>query len=87
MYDRVPRGQFKTNPKLLDTIAKQTGGTAFQSYDEEAFREQFEKLEKTVFERTITNFPEEKFMLLAWLAFIFLLLEFFLRTTLLRKFP
>ncbi len=86
-YDRVPRGQFKTNPKLLQSIASQTGGTAFQSYDEEAFREQFEKLEKTVFKRTITNFPEERFMGVAWLAFALLVLELLLRTTLLRKFP
>ena len=87
VYDRVRRGQFKTNPELLESIAKQTGGTAFQSYDESAFREQFEKLEKTVFKRTITNFPEERFMGLAWLAFALLVLELFLRTTLFRKFP
>ncbi|MFT5357647.1 MAG: hypothetical protein ACI9KE_004884, partial [Polyangiales bacterium] len=86
-YKRVQRGQFPANPELLEEIARLTGGQAFQSYDEETFREQFKSLEETVYKRTINNFPDERFMPLVWLALFLLGLEMLLRLTVLRKFP
>ena len=80
-------GDFPANADLLAEIAQLTGGNAFQSYDEGEFRKHFEDLEKTVFERTVTNFPEERFMLFAQLALLMLLIEALLRLTVLRKFP
>ena len=84
---RPVTGQFPANPQLLAEIASLTGGESYHSYDEEEFREHFERLEKTVYERTVTNFPEERFMHLVWFALGLLLLEALLRLTVLRKFP
>lgn len=84
---RPVTGQFPANPELLAEIAGLTGGKAFRSYDEDDFREHFEDLEKTVYERTITNYPEERFMWWAAMAFFLLIGEAGLRLTVLRKFP
>jgi Ca-activated chloride channel family protein len=84
---RPVTGQFPVNPDLLAEIANLTGGKSFHSYDEEAFREAFADLEKTVYKRTVTNFPDERFMAFAWWAMLLLLAEFMLRLTVLRKFP
>lgn len=86
-YQAVPPGAFETNPALLQEIATLTGGKYFQGYDEKAFREQFKDFEKTVYERTIEDFPDEKFMPWAYLALALVLLEALLRLTVLRKFP
>ena len=80
------RGRFPANSELLDEIAKITGGASFHSYDETAFRKHFEDLEKTVYKRSVTNFPDERFMHWAWLAFLLLCAEISLRL-LWRKFP
>jgi Ca-activated chloride channel family protein len=84
---RKTTGQFTVNGELLQEIAAITGGEAFRSYDENKFREHFQSLEKTVYKRTVSNFPEERFAGLVWLALILLLGEILLRLTVLRKFP
>lgn len=84
---RNVQGQFPANAELLGDIAKMTGGQAFRSYDEESFREHFKSLEQTIYKRTVSNFPEERFMPLVWLALALLLLEAFFRLTVMRKFP
>jgi Ca-activated chloride channel family protein len=84
---RHATGQFTVNGELLQEIAAITGGEAFRSYDENKFREHFQSLEKTVYKRTVSNFPEERFAGLVWLALILLLGEILLRLTVLRKFP
>ena len=86
MY-RPVTGQFPANAELLAEIANLTDGKAFHSYDEEEFREAFADLEKTVYKRTVSNFPEERFMGIVWWALMLLLLEVLLRLTVLRKFP
>ena len=75
------------NPELLQTIATETGGKAARSYDEEEFRKHFEELQKTVYQRTVENFPEERFMDIAWLALALLVVEVLLRLLVYRKFP
>ncbi len=86
-YQALPTGAFEVNPTLLNEIAQLTGGVAAQSYDEESFREQFKSFEKSVYTRTIEDFPDEKFMLFAYAALGLLVLEALLRLTVLRKFP
>ena len=87
LHYRPAAGQFEIDPKILVDIAQMTGGQSYQGYDEKAFREQFKALEKSIYKRTVTNFPEERFMPLATWAFGLLLCELFLRLTIWRKFP
>lgn len=80
------QGRYKVKPDLLASISKLTGGESFHGYDEETFRESFKELMTTRYKRTITDFPEERFMHWAWLAFLVLGLEVVLRLAM-RKFP
>ncbi len=87
MIYRPVTGQFPANAELLAEIANLTDGKAFHSYDEEEFRAAFADLEETVYKRTVSNFPDERFMRILWWALGLLLLEVLLRLTVLRKFP
>ncbi|ANI89544.1 aerotolerance regulator BatA [Arachidicoccus ginsenosidimutans] len=78
------------NPKLLQTIAQQTGGKFFQAKDKEALQEVYasiNQLEKSDVKISSFNRYEEKF--LPWLiaALILIFVEEVLRLTAFRKFP
>ena len=92
--DRFGRTQFQksarpfpTNPELLKTLAGETGGLFFESYDEESFRAHFEELERSEFKTTVTTQYREVFPALVWIALSFLLLEAFIRKGLWREYP
>ena len=84
---RSAAGQFQVNPQLLREISETTEGKAFESYDEETFREQFKDLEETVYTRSSTNRPDERFMIFVWWALALLGIEALLRLVVFRKFP
>ncbi len=76
--------------KLLTTIARETGGRYFRARDnaglEEVYRE-IDQMEKSVVQlATFTRYTEH-FYPFALAALLFLLLEWLLRFTILRKFP
>ncbi|NUN14701.1 MAG: VWA domain-containing protein [Myxococcales bacterium] len=85
-YQRAAR-PFPTNPELLQEIADKTGGKYFESYNEEKFREDFQKLEQTVFQTTVRNQQKDIFMGFVWVGACILLFETLLRTSVFRKFP
>lgn len=77
--------------KTLDEIAKITGtGTASKAMDENQLRnimEELDKMERTEFSSSIRYKWEDRFPIFLWLAFILLLLEFFLRSFLMPVLP
>ena len=78
---------FPTNPELLKTLAGETGGLFFESYNEESFREHFEELERSEFTTTVTTQYREVFASLVWLALALLLLEALIRKGIWREYP
>lgn len=81
--------QVEIDEKLLEDIANVTGGQYFRATDNEkleAIYDEINKLEKTEIEEFKYYKYEEKFRSLVFLAGIFLLLEWLLRTTLFKSF-
>ncbi|MBT8187061.1 MAG: VWA domain-containing protein [Croceitalea sp.] len=81
--------QVEIDEKLLEDIANATGGQYFRATDNEkleAIYDEINKLEKTEIEEFKYYKYEEKFRSLVFLAGIFLLLEWLLRTTLFKSF-
>jgi Ca-activated chloride channel homolog len=75
---------------LLEKIARETGGLFFRATDEDRLQEiynRIDKLEKSSFRRTVKAKVDEQYGYLVLAALFFLLIEIFLRYTLLRSFP
>lgn len=79
-----------TNPKLLNEIAKDTGGEAYVASDARSLQASFhsvlDKLEKTRFESSIARYSE-LFALFLLPGVLLLALDALLRTLVLRRFP
>lgn len=81
-----------TNPKLLEEIAGQTGGVAYQAIDgkelDQRLTEVLDSLERTRLESTVYTTPkDELFPYFVWAAFLVLALEILLSATRLRRLP
>lgn len=75
---------------LLTQIADETGGKYFRAKDNqglEGIYAEIDKLEKSSFEVSALRRYTERFLPLVLAAFLFLLLEWILKLTLLKKFP
>ena len=76
--------------KLLTEIANETGGRYFRARDNQSLENIYadiDKLEKTSFEVSALRRYTERFLPLVLAALLFLVLEWVLRMTLLKKFP
>ncbi|MCK5800053.1 MAG: VWA domain-containing protein [Deltaproteobacteria bacterium] len=84
------RRQYPVNPKLLETIAAQTGGKAYLATDRRALEQNFEKilseLDKST-RRDVAAVFTDAYRPFAALALLLLALEALLRLTRLREFP
>jgi len=82
--------EFPVNPKLLKSLAAQSGGAAYVATDGQALRASFhdvlDKLEKSRLEASVARF-EELFPVLIVPGVILLFLEALLRAFVLRRFP
>jgi Ca-activated chloride channel family protein len=75
---------------LLQRIARETGGAYFRARDKEGLQiiySQIDRLEKSSFERITKTKVEEQYFYLLIAALFFLLIEVFVRYTVLRTFP
>lgn len=75
---------------LLKEIAKMTGGKYFRATSKEALQRiynEIDQLEKTEIEVTAFQRYSEEFSVFVAFAFLLLMIEYLLKTTLLRKFP
>ena len=83
--------QFPVNPELLKEIAVGSDGKFYRAEDGKGLREDLHEIldefEKTRIRDTTSVDPEELFRPLALWCLGLLTLQFFLRNTLLRKFP
>ncbi|GMU59747.1 MAG: aerotolerance protein BatA [Myxococcaceae bacterium] len=80
------------NPELLQKMAKETGGEFYRATDRESLKDGLQKmldsLERSkLLEGGATATYREKFHELLWWAALLLVLEFLLRSTVLRVFP
>ncbi len=76
--------------KLLSQIANETGGKYFRAKDNESLIQIYDEintLEKSTIELTTVTKYSEKYFSILLLGLFFLLVEFLLRFTLLKKFP
>ncbi len=84
---RAPGRQFPTDPELLRRIADKTGGTFWETPDEEAFRQAFRDLARTLFQREIREPNKELFVFPLLLALGMLLGEGLFQSLVLRRTP
>jgi len=94
---RYPNGEYafdyvqvRIDENLLTKIAEMTGGQYFRATNNQALEDIYKKidtLEKTRFDVTEFRKMREEFWPFALLGLIFLLLEWFIRNTLLRSIP
>jgi Ca-activated chloride channel family protein len=86
-YVQVP---YPVNPKLLQELAKKTGGSMYVATDAQALQASFhdvlDKLEKTQFEANIANY-EDLFAFLLLPGVLLLACDAALRALVLRRFP
>ena len=76
--------------EMLQAVADRTGGKYFRATDKEALRRIYEEigeLEKTPVEEQIYTDIHEEYARFLWPAFLLLLTEVLLSTTLLRRLP
>ena len=76
--------------EMLQSVAAKTGGRYFRATDERALRtiyEEIGELEKTEIETRIYTDYRERYATFLWPAFLLIVLELLLQTTLLRRFP
>lgn len=74
--------EVEIDEKLLTQIAERTGGKYFRATNQEKLHDiynEIDKLEKTIFEKTVSNYYKDYQMPFILAAFIFLLLEILLK--------
>jgi len=86
----MQREKVNIDEKLLTQIANETGGKYFRAQDNEGLEQvyaEIDKLEKSTIEVTAIRRYTERFLPLVIAALFFLMLEWILRFTVLKKFP
>lgn len=86
----MQREKVNIDEKLLNQIAKETGGTYYRATDNESLKNiytEIDRLERSKIEVTAIRRYEEQFFPFALAATLLLLLDLVLRWTVLRKFP
>jgi len=86
----MQREKVSIDEKLLTQIANETGGKYYRATDNESLNsiyKEIDRLEKSKYEVTTFTHYTEKFFPFVLASLVFLILEWILRFTLLRKFP